>query len=416
MRNYNSLKAILIFAVLIILFSLSIVFINFNDKNSNTVLANKENTLAKFAPREYKTQNNTNTNHLGGSEDEILLNTFTTNDKIYVLFRTLSQDYDLCENKEENEALFIALFDFEGSLLNIIYICNSYGYINSFKINNFIYIFKNEDCGIEVVFDTTKNQIQTTNKHKNLFDTILEIENKIIYIYKNNSEKIININDILKSIPTNYTFEKDISANNKNYLIFYDGQNEHIFDIQKMSFILSFENCKIMDLFVANTDILIAFKLENLIILSKFSQNFEEYFSTQISQNGTDLIKLTTKNSGYLIYTIKENTIIQTFICNHGDIIYENNFTLDNTKEIINIVQENDEFLITTKTINDNFYVGLYNDNFKEKKYMALNTSTIYNYNLFLKDNKIHLLVTTAFSNFEFLDSFGKQEIFIFIK
>ena len=416
MKNNNSLKALLLFTVFIILFSISIIFFNLNNKSQNIVLANKEEILTTFKPREYKTQNNTNTNHLGGSNDDILLNTFSIKDNIYVLFETKSNDNDLCLKENNDKTISIALFDSNGSLISVKTINVAYEYITSFYLNNFIYIFENNSLGLEIAFDTTNNTSKTI-EHKKPFDNVIKIENEIIYIYKGKETKILNIKNNLISIPNNFTYIDNIVCDNKNYLLFNDGQNQHFFNIQERGFTLSFFDCEILEILSFNNNILIIFNTNSRYVFSKFTSNFEECFSTELEHIGTNLIQLLTKNNGYLIYTIPENKIIEIFICSHGDIIYTKTTEQTEIKQVIDFYVLDNNFIIIGKTISDNFYLKILDINLEEKKYMALNTSTtIYNYIFFLKDNKIHLFATTDFANFEFSDNFGKQDIFVFIK
>ena len=415
MKNNNSLKALLLFTVFIILFSISIIFFNLNNKSQNIVLANKEEILTTFKPREYKTQNNTNTNHLGGSNDDILLNTFSIKDNIYVLFETKSNDNDLCLKENNDKTISIALFDSNGSLISVKTINVAYEYITSFYLNNFIYIFENNSLGLEIAFDITNNTLKTI-EHKKPFDNVIKIENEIIYIYKNKETKILNINNNLISIPNNFTYTDNIVCDNKNYLLFNDGQNQHFFNIQERSFKLSFFDCEILEILSFNNNILIIFNTNSRYVFSKFTSNFEERFSTELEHIGTNLIQLLTKNNGYLIYAIPKNKIIEIFICSHGDIIYTKTTEQTEIKQVIDFYVLDNNFIIIGKTISDNFYLKILNISLEEKKYMALNTSTIYNYIFFLKDNKIHLFATTDFANFEFSDNFGKQDIFVFIK
>ena len=415
MKNNNSLKALLLFTVFIILFSISIIFFNLNNKSQNIVLANKEEILTTFKPREYKIQNNININHLGGSNDDILLNTFSIKDNIYVLFETKSNDNDLCLKENNDKTISIALFDSNGSLISVKTINIAYEYITSFYLNNFIYIFENNSLGLEIAFDTTNNTSKTI-EHKKTFDNVIKIENEIIYIYKGKETKILNIKNNLISIPNNFTYIDNIVCDNKNYLLFNDGQNQHFFNIQERSFKLSFFDCEILEILSFNNNILIIFNTNSRYVFSKFTSNFEECFSTELEHIGTNLIQLLTKNNGYLIYTIPENKIIEIFICSHGDIIYTKTTEQTEIKQVIDFYVLDNNFIIIGKTISDNFYLKILDINLEEKKYMALNTSTIYNYIFFLKDNKIHLFATTDFANFEFSDNFGKQDIFVFIK
>ena len=416
MKNNNSLKALLLFTVFIILFSISIIFFNLNNKSQNIVLANKEEILTTFKPREYKIQNNININHLGGSNDDILLNTFSIKDNIYVLFETKSNDNDLCLKENNDKTISIALFDSNGSLISVKTINIAYEYITSFYLNNFIYIFENNSLGLEIAFDTTNNTSKTI-EHKKTFDNVIKIENEIIYIYKGKETKILNIKNNLISIPNNFTYIDNIVCDNKNYLLFNDGQNQHFFNIQERGFTLSFFDCEILEILSFNNNILIIFNTNSRYVFSKFTSNFEECFSTELEHIGTNLIQLLTKNNGYLIYTIPENKIIEIFICSHGDIIYTKTTEQTEIKQVIDFYVLDNNFIIIGKTISDNFYLKILDINLEEKKYMALNTSTtIYNYIFFLKDNKIHLFATTDFANFEFSDNFGKQDVFVFIK
>ena len=415
MKNNNSLKALLLFTVFIILFSISIIFFNLNNKSQNIVLANKEEILTTFKPREYKTQNNTNTNHLGGSNDDILLNTFSIKDNIYVLFETKSNDNDLCLKENNDKTISIALFDSNGSLISVKTINIAYEYITSFYLNNFIYIFENNSLGLEIAFDTTNNTSKTI-EHKKTFDNVIKIENEIIYIYNGKETKILNIKNNLISIPNNFTYIDNIVCDNKNYLLFNDGQNQHFFNIQERGFTLSFFDCEILEILSFNNNILIIFNTNSRYVFSKFTSNFEECFSTELEHIGTNLIQLLTKNNGYLIYAIPKNKIIEIFICSHGDIIYTKTTEQTEIKQVIAFYVLDNNFIIIGKTISDNFYLKILNISLEEKKYMALNACTIYNYIFFLKDNKIHLFATTDFANFEFSDNFGKQDVFVFIK
>lgn len=418
MKNNNSLKAILFFTVFIILFSISIALININDKKDAPVLASKQEISKNiFTPRESKNYNDIQLNNIGGSKNDTLLKTFYIQDKIYVLFKTDSTDVDLIENTLSEEALALAILNNNASLIMLYTLGQANDYVESFLINSSIHIFQNNNNnGIETIFDTTENKIKQTINHKNKFDTIDSIQDTIIYIYKNQNNKTLNINDNLTNIPSFYTYKKSIETNNNNFLIFAENNNIHIFNIQKNSFILTFEDTKIINTYCINNEIFIIFVIEDTFILSKFSYEFKPEFSCELNISGTNLIEFRVKTNGYLIYTIENNTIKTTFICLHGDIINESVAHFDNIKNIYKMILNDNDIFLIGKTNYDNFFVYNFDENFTEKKYMTLSNSAIYNYNLILKNNKIYLFTTTESSSFEFLDNFGKKDIFVFIK
>lgn len=415
MKNNNTLKAILIFAIFIILFSISLFFINNNEKPNNLVLANKEELNEKiFIPRKAKTSNNTTLNNIGGSNDEILLNTFFIDNKIYVLFKSTSNDYDLITNN--NKTLNLALLDDNLSLLAIYEINNIEEYITSFLFNNNIYIFQNENCGIETIFDTYENKILKVNEFPNLFNNAFIVNNNIVYIFNQNDEKILNILGNLFHLDKNTKYQTFISTPNKTFLVFYDNKNSYIFDVQKNSFIFTFESCKIANIKQENDYIFIIFDINKHIVFSKFTNDFKEIFSTEINTLGTNFIELSIKNNGYLIYTKEINNIITTFICLHGDIISRTSKTIENVKEIICAEFFKNNLILIGITQNNNFFISIQNENLDEKKYMTLNTNVIYNFNYNFANDKIYLFVSSEFNSFEFIDNFGKQDIFAFLK
>ena len=419
MKNNHSLKAIVFFAFLIILCCISIIFINTNKNKNNALLETipEIKDEIKFTPRESKEDFESFSffNNLGGSCDEILLDSLVTDKNIIILFETTSTDFDLCENKSQQQTLAISLFSTNGSLLEINYLGNIDKYINSYIKNNFLYIFYNKDTfGFEIKFNlSTKSK--ETKKHNNKFDEILLISNEFVYIYEKETHKTLAVLDNFFDIPTNYSYFTNFNISNKDYVVFSNLNNFYFYNIQENSFLLTFEECKIIDILSAENEILLLFKVNNELILSKFDKNLEEVFSTHISSIGTNSGKILTKNNGYLIYEINNKILNSYFVCLHGDIIKTNNQTNpDYSYE--NLLIHNNTITTIGKNKSDNFFVKILNEELNEKKYMALSTSAIYNYNLHIKDDVAILITTTSFNNFEFIDNFGSKDIFLFIK
>ena len=419
MKNNHSFKAIAFFAILIILCYVSIIFININKKESNALLETlpqikNEN---KFTPRESKKdfENFLYLNNLGGSYDETLLNSFVTEKNIVILFTTNSNDFDLCENKNKKTTLSISIFDSNGSLLKIKYLGEIDEYIDSYINDDFIYIFYNKDTfGFETKIDFSLNT-ESTKKHNYQFDKTLLISNHIIYIYRKETSKTLVVLNNIFNIPTNYYYFTNLSLNNKDYIIFSYLNNFCFYNIQENSFSLTLNECEIIDILSTKNEILMLFKINNDLIFSKFNEELKEVFSTHISTNDTNKAKILTKNNSYVIYEINNTEINSYFICLHGDII-ETKKQINLNSFYKNIILNKNSIILFGNNKSDNFFITILNEVLTEKKYMALSISTIYNYNLHIKDNVAIFITTTSFNNFEFIDNFGNKDIFLFIK